>query len=112
MRVQQFQCVGNAACARVLESRGFHLMATSPAGCTAIFCEIRRGPSKVKFVYRAIISVSFDFRTCYDGSNEAQPHRHSGRGHWLRAKRGLRTRNPEAAPDFWIPGTREGRVPE
>jgi hypothetical protein len=47
-------------------------MATSPAGLSAIFREIRRRrPSKVKFVYRAIISVSFDFRTCYDGSNEA-----------------------------------------
>src|SRR4051794_11786941 len=45
-------------------------MATSPAGCSAIFCEIRRQPSKVKFVYRAIISVLFDFRTCYDGGNE------------------------------------------
>ena len=55
-------------------------MATSPAGLSAIFREIRRRrPSKVKFVYRAIISVSFDFRTCYDSANEAHSRRHSGR---------------------------------
>src|SRR3954470_18772209 len=96
MRMQQFQCVGNAACARVLESRGFHLIATSPAGCWAIFCEIRRQPSKVKFVYRAIISVSFDFRTCYDDGNEAPSFRDA-----LFA----RTRNPEVGCHLWIPGS-------
>src|SRR4051812_35108898 len=62
MRVQQFQCVGNAGCARVVESRGFHSMVTSPTGLGFTFFKIRRRqPSKVKFVYRAIISVSFTF---------------------------------------------------
>jgi hypothetical protein len=47
-------------------------MVTSPAGLGFIFYKIRRRqPSKVKVVYRAIISVSFDFRTCYDGANQA-----------------------------------------
>src|SRR3954471_18736077 len=110
MRPQQFQCVGNAGCTRVVESRGFHSMVTSPAGLGFVFYKIRRRqPSKVKVVYRAIISVSFDFRTCYDGANEASLRGESS----ARAKRGprTRTRNPEVAADFWIPGPREGRVP-
>ena len=46
-------------------------MVTSPAMLWHYFFEIRRRrPSKVKFVYRAIISMSFNFRLVMIGSTK------------------------------------------